>query len=411
LEAATPEIFRNNAFRITGLSVDATARELNKQVERLQIMEELGQGRVVHTSVFALQPPPTLDKIRGALHRLRDPEARLIEEFFWFWPEQFGQREMDAAMHALLAGDCDTAAKIWMVRESSAQGTVAMHNAAIFWHLTGLERGHYAASAEPNPGLQGGTEISCRNAVSRWRVLLTDEGLWETVNKRIEQLNDPRISFDFCRRMRVAMPVALAKIHAQIAMRYAERDLMEAARSQAQLLSTLTSDKTAVETAADLVLASAKSRLGEHSQRAKTEAGLHPGQADSLVQSLIGPSLFLAQVAELFFGDDENAVRDVLDQAVSVCIDCVVAYQRETGNDPRFVDLLNRLRPISTDPGLSNRITKNLQIGKNNIEAARKTPAARTSAVEATSKSGESKSLLEKAGNWLGGIKKKIKKQ
>src|ERR1700730_16349682 len=112
LRIATPEIFRQNAFRITGLPVDATTREIHKQIERLQIMEELGEGHAIHSSVFALHPPPTINEIASALHRLRDPEARVVEEFFWFWPEEFGRREIDSAMHALSAGDCDTAAKI-----------------------------------------------------------------------------------------------------------------------------------------------------------------------------------------------------------------------------------------------------------------------------------------------------------
>ncbi len=49
LEAATPELFRANAFRITGLAVDATTREITKHADRLKIMEELGQGESAHT--------------------------------------------------------------------------------------------------------------------------------------------------------------------------------------------------------------------------------------------------------------------------------------------------------------------------------------------------------------------------
>src|ERR1700693_3155112 len=90
LDAATIVIFRNNAFRITGLPVDATTREIRKQGDKLKMMEELGQGQAMHASVFAIRPPPTVYQIRDALRRLEDPETRLVEEFFWFWPQQFG---------------------------------------------------------------------------------------------------------------------------------------------------------------------------------------------------------------------------------------------------------------------------------------------------------------------------------
>jgi hypothetical protein len=137
MDVATVGVFRHNAFRITGLSVDATTREIRKHGDKLKMMEELDQRHTNHTSIFALKPPPTTYQIREALRRLEDPETRMVEEFFWFWPEQFGRREIDAAIQALLSGDCNTASKIWGVRESShTNGTVAMHNSAILWHIT-----------------------------------------------------------------------------------------------------------------------------------------------------------------------------------------------------------------------------------------------------------------------------------
>ena len=79
LEAATQDLFRQNAFRITGLPVDASPREIAKHADRLKIMEELGQGASAHTGAFALSPPPTVDQIRDAIRKLKDPELRIIE--------------------------------------------------------------------------------------------------------------------------------------------------------------------------------------------------------------------------------------------------------------------------------------------------------------------------------------------
>src|ERR1017187_1014016 len=117
LHAATKELYRNNSFRITGLQVDATSREIAKQADKLKLLEELGQGATIHTGIFALKPPPTLHVIREAIQRLRDPEQRIIDEFFWFWPQEFGEGKQEVALQALANADLDTALQVWRSKE------------------------------------------------------------------------------------------------------------------------------------------------------------------------------------------------------------------------------------------------------------------------------------------------------
>ena len=53
---------------------------------------------------LSIKPPPSLDEIREAMQRLRDPEKRLVAEFLcflWFWPEGFGQSKSDTAIETL----------------------------------------------------------------------------------------------------------------------------------------------------------------------------------------------------------------------------------------------------------------------------------------------------------------------
>src|SRR5437868_3993076 len=113
LDIATKDLFRTNAFRITGMSVDATARDLAKHAEKLKVLAELGQDPQPNAA-FPLRPPPTLEDIRDAIQKLKDPEKRLIEEFFWFWPQNFGESGADAAIQALQRGDLPVAADMWM---------------------------------------------------------------------------------------------------------------------------------------------------------------------------------------------------------------------------------------------------------------------------------------------------------
>jgi len=117
MDVAHADLYFDNPFRITGLRVDATSREITKQADALKYLEELGHGAGAHIGAFALNPPPSVDKIREAIARLKDPEKRLIDEFFWFWPDRFGESAKDPALQAVDQGDQNTAYQLWIERE------------------------------------------------------------------------------------------------------------------------------------------------------------------------------------------------------------------------------------------------------------------------------------------------------
>src|SRR5262249_38623914 len=128
-----------NAFRITGLPVDATLRDIGKQAERLKLLAELGQDPQSNVAM-PLRPSPTVDDIRDAIQRLKDPEKRLIDEFFWFWPQKFGESRSDAAIKALEEGNLESAADIWMSkRKDPTEGVAATHNLALIFHVSALD--------------------------------------------------------------------------------------------------------------------------------------------------------------------------------------------------------------------------------------------------------------------------------
>ena len=104
LEAATKNLYRKNAFRVLGLDADAGAREISKHGAKVKQMAELGMANAVHARAFPMSPPPSRDEIRDMLQRLQDPEKRMVDEFFWFWPEQFGKSPEDPAIQRSRCG-------------------------------------------------------------------------------------------------------------------------------------------------------------------------------------------------------------------------------------------------------------------------------------------------------------------
>ena len=283
LEAATPEMFQVNAFRITGLPVDATAREITKHADRLKIMEELGHGDAAHTYAFALKPPPSVDQIRDAIQKLGDPERRIVDEFFWFWPDQFGNSARDPAIQALAAGDRETALDIWTAKETSpTAGVAAMHNIAVLWHLVALEWEDYAANKQIDDERRRKIEQYWRDAFKRWEHLETDDLFWDTFAGRIKQFDDARLTTGFARRMRAALPQALDKINADLAIRYAERGETGLARLHVGFMRETHRGVANGSKAAELVLGPATTRLKQQMDRARQSSAGNPAAAQRL---------------------------------------------------------------------------------------------------------------------------------
>lgn len=189
IAAATKDIYRQNAFRITGLPVDANAREISKHAERLKVMEELGEGASAHCGAFSLDPPPAVDQIREAIHTFNDPERRLIDEFFWFWPRKFGESASDPALLALAKGDLQTAYDIWGTYEDDpTDGVIATHNKALTTQIIALDQEESRISGSFSEQNADEIENNWRRSFKRWERLVVDERLWDRVTVRAQQI-------------------------------------------------------------------------------------------------------------------------------------------------------------------------------------------------------------------------------
>ena len=127
---ARPDIYRINGFRVLELPVTASPREISSQLRKLNLMENFGDISQREKGVLALTPLPDSDIRSAAVHRLNDPESRLVDEFFWFWPLRPGLAEdMDEATVAIKRNDFQKAVSIWNRHElEGSEANVSMHN-------------------------------------------------------------------------------------------------------------------------------------------------------------------------------------------------------------------------------------------------------------------------------------------
>ena len=368
LAAATRDLFRKNAFRITGLSVDANAREVAKHADKIKMLAEIGQDTHTQNAAFPMKPPPSLDEIREALQKLKDPEKRLIDEFFWFWPQEFGGGQSDPAMQALARGDSKTAVAIWVVKENDAtSGVIAKHNLALVYHVCALDWDNHSVKNEVEVERRQKISDYWKGAFNRWERLATDEAFWEKVTARIRQLNEPNLPTGFARRMRATLPEALDKINAELALAFAESGKIELARLHIRFMRETHPGLDDVEKTAELVLTPARNRLKDQIQRAKESAQKNPANAHEAARILIDHAHPVLELFDLFFGEQEHFQKELFDDVATTAQTCLVTYQRKTGDNETFVKLLEKVLPLAESVELRLQIEKNIGIGKVNL--------------------------------------------
>jgi len=368
LEAATKDLFRRNAFRITGLPVDATTREVARHADKLKMLAELGQDHHSHTAAYPMKPPPTLDEIREAIQKLKDPEKRLVDEFFWFWPQEFGKSQSDPAMQALAKGDPNTAVDIWAAREKDgALSATAKHNLALVYHVCALDWENYSVNNAVEEERRKKITNYWKGAFNRWETLAANEQLWEQVLARIRQLNEPSLPTGFARRMRATLPEALHKINAELALAFAESGKIDLARVHIRFMREMTQGLDNAEKVAELVLTPATNRLKQQIHLARQALQTDPATAHEAARTLIEHATPLLELFDLFFGEQEHFQKELFDDVANTVVNCLVAHQRKTGDNDTFVKLLQRALPLAESIEVRRRIEENIRIGTGNL--------------------------------------------
>lgn len=368
LEAANLNIYRENPFRITGLPVDATAKEIARHADKLKQMEELGYGGKANTAAFALDPSPTIDQIREAMQRLKEPERRLVDEFFWFWPKTFGESANDPAIQALCAGDMAKAYEIWETEEGApATGFIANHNIAVMLHLVALDWTLYQINAEVDLAREEKIRGYWKDSFKRWEKIPSDDRLWDAVKTRIRSVGDPRLTTGFARRFADTLPAALDKINAEAGLKFAEQGRLEWARTHIQFMRETHQGLDDVAKTAELVLAPLRKRVTQHIKTARETTKKEPKKGGEAAKLLVDECSRLHFLYELFHSKDAHQKTELFDEVAAASVECVVDYQKSTDDNRLFVEVLRATMALATAVELRERIQRNLEIGEGNI--------------------------------------------
>lgn len=104
-------IYDENAFRILGLPVTASRRDIIRRVEEMQTLMTIGKTPYYHSDISWIgEFHRDKDSVRRALQVLENPNTKLVHLLSWFWVID---KHDNLAIDALNNGDIDKAVNIW----------------------------------------------------------------------------------------------------------------------------------------------------------------------------------------------------------------------------------------------------------------------------------------------------------
>lgn len=343
-----PQLYTLNAFRVTGLDIDASPRDMARQAEKLEMLANAGVD-AQSGDAFALGSP-SQEQIQVAMQLLKIPEQRLLQEFFWFWPIT-SDSKTDDALCALHRGEPRLAEGLWtaagvvqrelesvqilldarcseaeqatlLARKSGLERAkaISMHNLAILHHL-------YALRWETGPNAdrlgQHAERLSeWKKAFAFWSMLRDHHGFWELLTERIRALGDTRLTIAV-QVIWNSLPLGLLSINAELAATAVKEQNYEAALEHRQIMKASALGPDCVTQALHSGLRSIKEELACLCENAEASSRANPSSGFPTVRRLLAEAnRYLRGLRSLLDTGDSmrGEAHDMIAQSARTCL-------------------------------------------------------------------------------------------
>ncbi len=199
------DLYRRNAFRMLGLSTEASFRAIKRREQKFNTAIEMGESdAVAQLIVGTFMGLPDEPAVRLSSSRLGDPYQRLIDELFWL---RFSDDD-EATVQRLHSRDPDSIVDLltaWETVEESADENAALqatHNLAVFYHMLAIEIEH-KIEAERNGAKSVAARLKALQSISgycwavalpRWRAVLSADATWKWLHERAPKIDKRRLT-------------------------------------------------------------------------------------------------------------------------------------------------------------------------------------------------------------------------
>ena len=371
LDVCTPRVFIDNAFRITGLTVDASTRDIKRRIDDLKAAEAMGDTKDEHKHAFTLDPTPNIDSIRQAAQRLQDPEQRITDEFFWFWPFEWGKGHSDSALIALRNGNTNAAFNFWseaLVNDHVPASVVAKHNLAVMYQLVALDWEHLALESALGAEQLKSIAKYWRTCFKYWEELNDNETFWSLVAERIRMLDDPRLTTGFARRMRVTLPEALDRINALLAIKYAESGKYDLAKKHIEYMIETHQGLDNIDNTISDILKPLETRVNVAVEQMVVAARKDPASAAEYAKQLIEITKEPLQIVWTLLEENHSIRTFLYEQVSDACITCLIEYGNTTKDWPTCIELLKKTKELAVTDEALEKIRSNIAIAEDNYK-------------------------------------------
>lgn len=317
---AGPQLYRRNAFRITGLDTDANRRTVRDKQRRT--VTALTAGVDVELAV-----PVDVDEVRAAFERiLGDPRLRVVDELFWLWDTAKPTCRCPKALHL----DHDSA--------------VRAHSAALDRELAG------------DTNLDEVDQL-WSEAARLWSRALRRDDFWTHVRDRIDALDDKQLDDSVIDILREQLPLTLVRPLVRIVAEAPDKRhwLAGSARSwpvPAEVLDEL------FEEVAEPLFTDVRTSLG----KAAEQLGEGDPQAAANIATEVVPKV---NRLEAFVPADRHRRTATLRNDVSLVLNnCATVYMEQVGPvaDELARKWLEQARELASDPRGRDLITQNIAV-------------------------------------------------
>jgi CheY-like chemotaxis protein len=358
---ANAKLYQLNAFRLTGLQVSATSREIKRAYQEFGMSKSLRRAWKPKCLIPSAVEPND-DDLEAAFALLSDPERRLLQDFFWFWPDGV----QDSAFASLAANDSALALAEWERRSIADDPRgIATHNLAVFRHLRTLEAGASGSSGQS----VSATKLWA-DAFGHWQAVLTNSRFWDHYIQRIREMNDPRLTPEFARSIWTTLPEALLYINAQNAVTAGEKSEYGEAARQRQLMysSGLGTEH------ADKALYRALTPLLEYltliCQQATSKVESAPEQGAEVVESLRTAKAPILKTLNCLVGVNDQRRNDAHDQVARTIRGCLIDYVNKTDGWAVALPLFEDCMALAHSEELRGRLAEDITVVERNLAAA-----------------------------------------